>query len=81
MRYEILGLLDNTLTANSEYSHINRENLPLPNKAELSQKLSSFCLIFFAFLNLKLNFQCFAKKMSLITQVFLKLLSPRDVLF
>ena len=80
MRYEILGPLDNTLTANYESSHINRENLPLPNKAQLSQKLSSFCRIFFAFLNLKLNFQCFAKKISLITQVFLKLLSPRDVL-
>ena len=31
MRSEILGLLDNTLTANYEYSRINRENLPLPN--------------------------------------------------
>ena len=28
---EILGLLDNTLTANYEYSRIDRENLPLPN--------------------------------------------------
>ena len=27
---EILGLLDNTLTPNYEYSRINRENLPLP---------------------------------------------------
>ena len=31
IRSEILGLLDNTLTANYEYSRINRENLPLPN--------------------------------------------------
>ena len=28
---EILGLLHNTLTANYEYSRINRENLLLPN--------------------------------------------------
>ena len=59
---------------------MNRGNLPLPNKAELSQKASIFCCIFFAFLKLELNFQCFEKKMSLIAQVFLKLLTPRDVL-
>ena len=68
------------LTAKYEYSRINRENLPLPNSAELSQKPSIFCGIFFAFLELKLNFQFFEKKMSLIAQVFLKLLTPRDAL-
>ena len=31
IRSEILGLLDNMLTAIYEYSRINRENLPLPN--------------------------------------------------
>ena len=36
--------------------------------------------MFFAFLESELNFQCFEKKMSLIAQVFLKLLTPRDVL-
>ena len=30
IRFEILGLLDNTLTANYKYLRINRENLPLP---------------------------------------------------
>ena len=30
IRAEILGLLDNTLTANYEYSGIKSENLPLP---------------------------------------------------
>ena len=62
MRSEILGLLDNTLTANYEYSRINRENLQLPNKAKLSKKPSIFCLIFFAFFASKLNLQCFKKK-------------------
>ena len=38
IRSESLGLLDNTLTANYEYSRINRENLPLPNQAKLSKK-------------------------------------------
>ena len=31
IKFEILGLLDNTLTANYEYCRINRKNLPLPN--------------------------------------------------
>ena len=31
IKSEILGLLDNTMNANYEYSRINRENLPLPN--------------------------------------------------
>ena len=31
IRSEILGLADNMLTANYEYSRIDRENLPLPN--------------------------------------------------
>ena len=30
IRSEILGLIDKTLTANYEYSRINRQNLPLP---------------------------------------------------
>ena len=80
IRPEIWGLLDNTLTANCEYYRINRENLQLPNKAKLSKKPSIFCCIFVAFFTSKLNFQCFKKKMSLIAQVFLKLLAPRDVL-
>ena len=68
------------LTANYEYSRSNRENLPLPIQIKLSKKPSIFCCIFFAFLESELNFQCFEKKMSLIAQVFLKLLTPRDVL-
>ena len=35
---------------------------------------------FFAILESELNLQCFEKKMSLIGQVFPKLLTPRDVL-
>ena len=76
----MIWLLDNTLSANYEYSGINRENLQLPNKAKLSKKPSTFCGIFFAFLESELNFQCFEKKISLIAQAFLKLLTPRDVI-
>ena len=35
---------------------------------------------FFAFLELELNVQSFGKKIRLIAKIFLKLLTPRDVL-
>ena len=80
IRSEISELLDNTLTANYVYSRINREDLLLQNEAKLSKKPPIFFNIFFEFLELEINFQCFEKKKSLIAQVFLKLLTPRDVL-
>ena len=80
MRTEILGLLDKTLTANYKYSRINRENLPIPIQIKLCKKQKKFSCIVFAFLKSTLNFQCSEKQMSLISQVFLKLFTPRDVL-
>ena len=62
IRSEILGLLDNTLTDNYEYSHINRGNLPLQNEAELSQKASIFCYIFFCIFEVRIKFPMFWKK-------------------
>ena len=53
---------DNTLTANYEYSRIDRENLALPNSGKISKKLSTFFAMIFAFLESELNFQCFEKK-------------------
>ena len=38
IRYEILGLLDNTLTSNYDYSRFNGDNLPLPTQVKLSEK-------------------------------------------
>ena len=57
------------LTANYEYSRSNRENLPLPIQMQF----------FIAFLESTLNFEDFEKKMSLIAQLFRKLLTPKDV--
>ena len=78
VRYEILGLLFNTLTADYQYSRSNRENLPLPIQMQLFKKPKTFCCIFIAFLESTLNFEYFEKK-SLIASVFLKLLTPKDV--
>ena len=38
----------NKLTGNEEYSHPNRENLPLPIQMLLSKKLKTFCCDFIA---------------------------------
>ena len=65
----------NTLTDNYENSRSNTENLPLPVQMHLSEKLKTFP----AFLESTLNFEHFEEKMSLTAQVFLKLLTPKDV--
>ena len=47
---------------------------------QLSEKVKTFSQSFIAFLESTLNFEHFEKEMSLIAQVFLKLLTPKDVL-
>ena len=69
----------NALTANYEYSRSNTDNFPLPVQMQLSEKLQTFSRFFIAFFESALNFEHFEKKMSLIAQVFLKLLTPKDV--
>ena len=77
---EILGLLVNTLTTDEEYSRNNKENLPLPIQRQVSEKLKTFSQFLIAFLESTLNLEHFEKKMGLIAQVFLKLLTLKDVL-
>ena len=78
-RSEILRLLLNRLTASYEYSPSNTDNLPLPVQMQLSGKLKIFSLFFVPFFESALNFEHFEKKISRIAQVFLKLLTPKDV--
>ena len=47
IKYEILGLLVNTLTANYEYSRSDRGNLVFPIQIKLSEKQLTFCDLFF----------------------------------
>ena len=46
---------------------------------QLSSKLMTFSRSFIAFFDSALNFEHFEKKISLIAQVFLKLLTPKGV--
>ena len=80
IRSEILELLLNKFTGNYKYSRSNRQNLPLPIEIKISKKHKFFCGIFLAFQESTLNFRCSETEKSLIRQVFLKLLTPKDVL-
>ena len=57
----------------------NTDNFRLPVQMQLSEKLRTTSGLFIAFLELALNFELFEKKLSLIAQVFLKLLTSKDV--
>ena len=54
------------LTANYEYSRSNSENVPLPLQIQLSEKPKTFCQIFIACLECRLNFKNFETNMGLI---------------
>ena len=74
----------NTLTANYEYSRSNGENLPLPIQTQLPEKSKTFFGLLLHFWNLHyilntLKKKKKKKKISLIAQVFLKLLTTKDV--
>ena len=68
------------MTGNCEYSRSNRENLQLAIQIKLSKKLWTFCVNLLEFLKFSWNFECSEKIISLIGQVFLKLLTPKYVL-
>ena len=52
----------NTLTADDQYSLLNRDNLTQPIRARLSQKEKAFFQFFVAFSKSTLNFESLQKK-------------------
>ena len=62
MKYEILGLLVNTLATDEKYPVLNRDNLTIPIQMQLSQKQKTFSEFFAAFLKFRVNFEYFEKK-------------------
>ena len=59
---KISGLFPNTLSADSKYSLLNRENLMQPIEIQLSRKQKTFSEFFFAFWKSISNFEHFQKK-------------------
>ena len=62
VKYEILGLLVNTLTANYGYPGSNTDILPLPFQMQLSEKLKSFSECFYCIFGIYIKFWIFRKK-------------------
>ena len=77
---KILGFFLNTLTDEDKYSLFYRENLTQPIQVLLSLKQKTFFQFFSTFLKSASNFEHFQKKMTLIANVFPKLLSPKKVI-
>ena len=65
VRFEVLRLLVNTLTADDKYSCIYRENLPEPIQMHLSLKVKSSFHFFVAFLKLTSSFEHLKKNKPL----------------
>ena len=57
MKYKILRLFFNTLSADGKYSILNRDNLTQPIQMHLSKKQKNFSEFFAAFLKSSLNFE------------------------
>ena len=77
---KISGLFVKTLTDDDKYSLLYRDNLLQPIQIHLSQKRNTFSDFFSAFLKSTLNFEHFEKKVTLISDVFPKLPSPKMVI-
>ena len=78
--WKISGLFLKSLTDDDKYSLLYRDNLTQPIQIRLSEKQKTFSHFFSAFLKSTLNFEHFEKKMTLIANVFPKLLSPKMVI-
>ena len=59
---KVSRLFPNTLSADSKYSLLNRDNLMQPSQMQVSQKPKSFAEFFAAFLKSSLNFEYFQQK-------------------
>ena len=58
----ILGLVVNTLATDEKYPLLNRYNLTIPIRMQLSQKQKTVCELFVALLKSNLNIKNFEKK-------------------
>ena len=78
---EILGVRFNTLTDNGKYIFQDCENLPLPNEMQLSEKKKKLFLTFlFHFSNLDQILNIFKQKIMVVTNVFPKLKTGKNLL-
>ena len=67
------------MTADDQYSLLNRDNLTQPIGTQLFQKQKDFSQFFLAFLKSTLNFEHLQKKDDLQADLFPKLRTPKNV--
>ena len=80
MTCKISRLFPNTLSADGKYSLLNRDNLTQPIQMQVSRKQKTFSEFFSALLKSNLKFEHFQKKkMSLISDGFPKLRTPKNM--
>ena len=77
--FEVFWLFVIILTADDKYSLFNIWNLAELNEIQLSKNLTTYCLFFSPLLKSASNCKHFEKKMTLITYVFLKLQTVKDM--
>ena len=79
VRYEILRLFVNALTADDKYSGSNMQNLTQQFQTPLSQKQKTFSGFFIAFLKCAWNLEHFEKKDEYPSLIISKLLMLKEV--
>ena len=62
MKFEILGLIVNRLTADDKYSRRNIQNLTQELQTAISQKEKTFSGLFITYFKSRTNSEAFAKK-------------------
>ena len=67
------------MTTDDKYSRRNMLNLTEQLGAPLSQKQKTFSVIFLEFLKCALNLEHFEKKMSILAELFIELLTLKEV--
>ena len=76
---EIFGLFLNSLPADHKYSLSNRETLPQSIQIHLSKKIKALCKFFTSFPKFESNFHHFEKNITIISSVFCKLRTSKEV--
>ena len=75
----LLGLLANILTANGKYRLQDCENLLTPVQMQVSWKVKRFSDFFVPFLETILNFEHFEKKIIVMSTLYRKLQTVKDL--
>ena len=80
VNFEVIGVFVNTLTADYKYPVRYCENLPFPNKMQLSKKRKTFCHFFVPLMESTWNFKHLKKKKVAIANAFRKLQTAKDLI-